>query len=88
MLLDVGLLGLSGPATSFLGEISSQRLRPYTAGFAMASSCVIGIIMDVLVPYMINANNWNWRFKTGFFYAGLGLPIVIACWLLVPETAG
>jgi hypothetical protein len=72
----------------FIGEISSQRLRPYTAGFAAASTATVGIIMDVLVPYMVNANKWGWGFKTGFFYAGTGLLAVIGMWLLIPETAG
>jgi len=36
---------------------------------------------------MINANKWDWKLKTGFFYAGVGLPWVIGTWLLVPETA-
>lgn len=72
----------------FLGEISSNRLRPYTAGFAMGASCVVGIIMDVLVPYMVNANQWNWSLKTGWFYAGLGLIATAGMWYLVPETAG
>ena len=44
--------------------------------------------MNVLTPYMVNANKWNWGFKTGWFYAGVGLPFVIGTWLLLPETAG
>ena len=61
----------------FIGEISSQRLRPYTAGFAAATTCVVGVVMGVLVPYMTNANEWNWGFRTGWFYAGVGLPFTI-----------
>lgn len=44
--------------------------------------------MTVLTPFMINANQWNWRYRTGWFYAGVGLPWVIGIWFLVPETAG
>lgn len=72
----------------FIGEISSQRLRAYTAGFGAASTCVAGVIMNVLVPYMVNADEWDWGLKTGWFYAGLGLPFTIAMWFLIPETAG
>ena len=28
--------------------------------------------MNVLVPYMLNENQWNWGLKTAFFYTGLG----------------
>ncbi|OJJ46470.1 hypothetical protein ASPZODRAFT_16229 [Penicilliopsis zonata CBS 506.65] len=26
--------------------------------------------------------------KTGWFYAGVGLPFVVGMWLLIPETTG
>jgi hypothetical protein len=68
--------------------MSSQRLRPYTAGFAAAISCVAGVVMNQLVPYMINENEWNWGYKTGWFYVGVGIPAVAGMWLLVPETTG
>lgn len=71
----------------FIGEISSQRLRPYTAGFAAASTCVAGVVMNVLTPYMVNGEQWDWELKTGWFYAGIGLPMVIGMWLIIPETA-
>ena len=57
----------------FIGEISSQRLRPYTAGFGAASTCVAGVVMNVLTPYMVNANEWDWELRTGWFYAGIGM---------------
>lgn len=72
--------------SGFIGEVSSQRLRPYTAGFAFASACVIGVVMDVVVPYMLNSNEWNWGLKTGWFFAGVGLIAVVGMWLLIPET--
>ena len=31
--------------------------------------------MNVLVPYMLNANQWNWGLKTAFFYTGIGAPL-------------
>ncbi|KAJ3533117.1 hypothetical protein NM208_g8131 [Fusarium decemcellulare] len=85
---NIGLVANGATGWGFIGEISSQRLRPYTAGFAAASTCVVGVIMGVLVPYMINAHQWNWGLKTSWFFAGLGLPFTIAMWFLIPETAG
>jgi MFS family permease len=85
--LDIGISANGAAGWGYIGEISSQRLRPYTSGFAASANSVTGLIMSVLTPYMVNANKWDWKLKTGFFYAGVGLPWVIGTWLLVPETA-
>jgi hypothetical protein len=85
---DCGLATNGATGWGYIGEISSQRLRPYTAGFGAAVTCVAGVVMNVLVPYMTNASKWNWSLKTGWFYAGVGLPFVVGMWLLIPETAG
>ncbi|KAF5968844.1 maltose permease [Fusarium coicis] len=58
------------------------------AGFGAACTCVAGVVMNVLTPYMVNANKWNWGFKTGWFYAGVGLPFLIGTWLLLPDITG
>ncbi|KAL4863011.1 hypothetical protein BDV12DRAFT_189969 [Aspergillus spectabilis] len=83
----IGLVANGATGWGFIGEISSQRLRPYTAGFAAATSCVAGVVMNVVTPYMINSNDWNWGLKTGWFYTGIGLPFTAAIWFLIPETA-
>lgn len=85
--LDIGISANGAAGWGYIGEISSQRLRPYTSGFAASANSVTGLIMSVLTPYMVNSNKWDWKLKTGFFYAGVGLPWVIGTWLLVPETA-
>ncbi|KAJ5635166.1 uncharacterized protein N7484_008479 [Penicillium longicatenatum] len=87
-LWNCGLATNGATGWGYIGEISSQRLRPYTAGFGAAVTCVAGVVMNVLVPYMTNSSKWNWGYKTGWFYAGVGLPFVIGMWLLIPETAG
>ncbi|KAL2802022.1 general substrate transporter [Aspergillus granulosus] len=85
---NVGLVANGATGWGFIGEISSQRLRPYTAGFAAASTCAVGIVMGVLIPYMLNTNQWNWGLKTCWFFAGVGLPFTVGMWFLIPETAG
>ncbi|KAK3216574.1 hypothetical protein GRF29_1g242230 [Pseudopithomyces chartarum] len=85
---NIGLTANGAAGWGYIGEISSQRLRPYTAGFGAASTCVIGVVMNVLVPKMTNSADWNWGYKTGWFYAGVGLPFVIGIWFLIPETKG
>ncbi|EXK29491.1 hypothetical protein FOMG_13967 [Fusarium oxysporum f. sp. melonis 26406] len=85
---NVGLVANGATGWGFIGEISSQRLRPYTAGFAAASTCVVGLVMGILVPYMTNAHQWNWGLKTSWFFAGCGAPFTLAIWFLIPETSG
>ncbi|KAH8422418.1 putative MFS alpha-glucoside transporter [Aspergillus melleus] len=84
----VGLAANGATGWGYIGEISSQRLRPYTAGFAAAATCVVGVVMNVLVPYMTNENKWNWGLKTGWFYVGVGFPFTLGMWFLIPETKG
>ncbi|KAH7126472.1 general substrate transporter [Dactylonectria estremocensis] len=84
----IGLVANGATGWGFIGEISSQRLRPYTAGFGAAMTCVVGVIMNVLTPYMVNTNQWNWGLKTAWFYVGIGLPFTVAIWFIIPETAG
>jgi hypothetical protein len=86
--VDVGLVANGATGWGFIGEISAQRLRPYTAGFAAASTCVVGVVFGVLVRYMVNSNQWNWGLKTCWLLAGLGLFFTLAMWFLIPETAG
>ncbi|KAL1864281.1 hypothetical protein VTK73DRAFT_5991 [Phialemonium thermophilum] len=85
---NIGMTANGAAGWGFIGEISSQRLRPYTAGFGAACTCVVGVAMGQLTPYMVNTNMWNWGLKTGWFYAGVGLPFATGMWLLIPETAG
>ncbi|KAK0103684.1 hypothetical protein ONS95_005694 [Cadophora gregata] len=85
---NIGIAGNGAAGWGYIGEISSQRLRPYTSGFAASANSISGLIMSVLTPYMVNAHKWNWRYKTGFFYAGVGAIWVVGSWLIIPETAG
>ncbi|EEU33411.1 uncharacterized protein NECHADRAFT_56685 [Fusarium vanettenii 77-13-4] len=87
-LWNIGLMANGSTGYGFIAEISSQRLRTYTSGFAMGMIGPVGIVMGVLVPYMINANQWNWGLKTCWFFAGVGFPFTLAMWFLIPETAG
>lgn len=84
----VGLQCSGSTGWGYVGEISSQRLRAHTAGFGAALSCVMGVIMNVLVPYMLNTNEWNWGLKTAFFYLGVGGPFAVGSWFIIPETKG
>ncbi|KAF5624687.1 general alpha-glucoside permease [Fusarium tjaetaba] len=79
--LIVGIIGVAPQSGA------STYVFVLFACFWTSANSVTGLIMSVLTPYMVNANKWDWKLKTGFFYAGVGLPWVIGTWLLVPETA-
>ncbi|KAL4879555.1 general substrate transporter [Aspergillus karnatakaensis] len=85
---NFSLITIGSAASSTVGEISNERLRPYTAGFAQLVACVTGIIMDVLIPYMLNEHQWGWGYKTGWFYAVSGAFATAGAWYLIPETKG
>ncbi|KAM5346315.1 hypothetical protein ACJ41O_009320 [Fusarium nematophilum] len=87
-LWNVGLVSTGAAGWSLVGELSSSRLRHYTSGFSAASGSIAGLVLGFLVPYMINAEEWNWGLKTCWFFAGTGFPFVILTWLMVPETKG
>ncbi|KAM5352936.1 hypothetical protein ACJ41O_005658 [Fusarium nematophilum] len=87
-LWNMGMTANGATGWGYVGEISSQRLRPYTAGFGAASTGICGVIMNVLTPYMVNANEWGWGLKTGWFYVGVGFPCIAIMWFLIPETKG
>lgn len=70
----------------YIGETSSSRLRAFTAAWAYAVSCVFGIVMNTLTPYMLQVNAWNWGLKTAWFYVGLGIFPATAVWFVMPET--
>ena len=57
-------------AYSIVAEIPSSRLRPKTIVLARSLYNVQGIVNGVITPYMLNPSFWNWKGKTGFFWAG------------------
>ncbi|KAL5328254.1 hypothetical protein ACEPPN_001752 [Leptodophora sp. 'Broadleaf-Isolate-01'] len=85
---NIGLICNGASAYAYVSETSSQRLRSYTAGFANGLVTPTGIVLGVLVPYMLNNNEWNWGLKTCWFFTGLGTPFTVAMWFLLPETKG
>ena len=49
---------------------------------------VAGIITSVISPRMLNPEAWNWKAKTGFFWAGFALASAIWVYFELPETKG
>ena len=71
-----------------LCEVSATKVRSKTIAVATATQALLGIVMTIAIPYMINPDQANLRGKIGFFFGGLSA--ISLCWayLRVPETSG
>ena len=75
-----------GPvAYAIFCEVSATRVRSKTIAVATAIQAIVGIIMTVAIPYLINPDEANLRGKLGFFFGGLSLPCLVWCYFRVPE---
>ena len=78
-----------GPiAYAIIAETSSVRLRAQTVCLARNTYQVVNIISGVLVPYMMNPTEWNWKGKTGFFWAGTAFLTAVWAYFRLPEARG
>jgi hypothetical protein len=71
-----------------LGETSSMGLRAHTTALATATQSVLGVVMNVAIPYMVNPDEGNMQGKVGFVFGGLAAIATIGSWFLVPELKG
>lgn len=53
---------------SLVAEISTRRLQIKTVVLGRNLYNVVGIICNVLTPYMLNTDAWNWGNFAGFFW--------------------
>ncbi|KAK8026018.1 maltose permease [Apiospora arundinis] len=73
---------------TILGECSATRVRSKTIAVATAAQGLVGIVMTVAIPYMINPDEANMQGKLGFFFGGLAAVCYVWAFFRVPETAG
>ncbi|KAL4883933.1 general substrate transporter [Aspergillus karnatakaensis] len=73
---------------SLVSEVSSVRLRAKTVSLARNLYNVCSIVSGVISPYMLNPTAWNWKNRTGFFWAGITLLCFTWAFFRVPETKG
>ncbi|PHH63859.1 hypothetical protein CDD81_5416 [Ophiocordyceps australis] len=79
---------VGAPAYILVAEMSSTRLRSKTLVISRILYNVLGIVNSVIIPYMLNPTAWNWKGKSGFFWAALCLLCALSCWFFLPETRG
>ncbi|KAH7558305.1 hypothetical protein BM1_05577 [Bipolaris maydis] len=71
-----------------LGETSSMGLRAHTTALATATQSILGIIMNIAIPYMVNPDEGNLKGKVGFVFGGLAAIATVCAWIYVPELKG
>ena len=79
---------LGAMAFAILGETSSTSLRAPTMALATATQAVMGIVMNIVIPYMVNPDEANMEGKVGFVFGGLGALAAVWSWFYVPELKG
>lgn len=78
-----------GPITYCLvTELPSTKLRTKTVILSRNVYNVSGIVIAIIMPYMLNPTAWNWKAKTGLFWAGFAVVSTVWCWFDLPETKG
>lgn len=82
-LMTIGPMGWT-----LFAEISSARLRSRTVGLGIVVQNSFGILMNIVVPLLINPDAANLRGKIGFIFGLTSALSVYWIWARVPETAG
>ena len=80
----VYFFSIGAMAFVILGETSAPSLRAPTASCATAVQGIMGLIMNLAIPYVVNPDEAKLKGKVGFVFGGLtGWTI-----LYVPELKG
>jgi SP family general alpha glucoside:H+ symporter-like MFS transporter len=81
-LMTIGPIGYA-----LFAEISSARLRSRTVGLGIVVQSLFGVLMNIVVPLLINPDSANLKGKIGFIFGGTSIFAVIWVYFRVPETA-
>ncbi|KAK9351843.1 general substrate transporter [Lipomyces doorenjongii] len=73
---------------ALVAEIPSTRLRSKTIVIARNVQNVGLIVNNIVTPYMLNPTAWNWKGKTGFFWAGINAVLFVWAYFKLPEPKG
>lgn len=81
--LTLGAVGfaIGSEVASLPLRASTQSIVGFTQGFA-------GWLVGFVSPFLINPDAADLGAKVGFVFAGLGVPLCIAFYFLIPETKG
>lgn len=79
---------VGGMAYIIFAEVSSTALRSRTIGLTITCTNVLSTIVNIIIPYMLNPDDGNWRGKTGFFFGGFGVLSFVWSYYCLPESKG
>jgi hypothetical protein len=66
-LISIGPIGYA-----LFAEISSSKLRSRTVGLSIVVQSLFGVLMNIVVPLLINPDAANLKGKIGFIFGGDG----------------
>ncbi|KAL4744841.1 hypothetical protein BDW72DRAFT_208690 [Aspergillus terricola var. indicus] len=64
---------------------ASPSLRAKATAMATATQAVFGIVMNIIIPYMVNPDEGNTQGKVGFVFKELGAIVTVLCCLYIPD---
>jgi SP family general alpha glucoside:H+ symporter-like MFS transporter len=73
---------------SLVSELSSTRLRAKSIVLARNLYNIMGIVVNIITPRMLNPTAWNWGAKSGFFFAGTCFICCVWTFFRLPEPKG
>ncbi|PCG89411.1 Major facilitator superfamily domain, general substrate transporter [Penicillium occitanis (nom. inval.)] len=69
-----------------ISEISATRLRGRTIAIATAVQAAANIVFTVVLPYMLNSDEGDWRGKAGFLFGAISFACYGWCYFRLPES--
>jgi SP family general alpha glucoside:H+ symporter-like MFS transporter len=81
-------LAVGSVCYSLVAEMPASRLRTKTVVLARNAYNLFGLVNNVIIPYMLNPHAWNWKAKSGFFWAGLCFLCFVWTYFSLPELKG
>ncbi|KAH9939513.1 maltose permease [Amylocystis lapponica] len=67
-------------------EVSSAKLRSKTVGLGILTNSLCGMVMNIVIPYLVNPDEANLGGKVGFIFGGLAAVGTVWAYLYIPET--
>ncbi|KAJ5205821.1 Major facilitator superfamily domain general substrate transporter [Penicillium cf. griseofulvum] len=73
---------------SLVSEMPSSRLRTKTVVLARNTYNILNLVTGIIIPYMLNVDEWNWKGKSGFFWGGMCVLCFVWSFFRLPEPKG
>ncbi|KAH7924695.1 maltose permease [Leucogyrophana mollusca] len=67
-------------------EVSSAKLRSKTVGLGIWTNSLCAMVVNIVVPYLVNPDEANLGGYVGFIFGGIAFAGTIWAWYYIPET--